>query len=901
MSRDDQLLREKAQRDSATGKRAKSVLRGDLGPVLRRWVSGSILPVAERLHQAAEAIIAGDTAGASGVLSSSLFGLATVTRSRDLETLLRWTLKDPSIANDMVLTVMGSTITTLASASKPVPLTRLLGTSASLARECAMGQFLTQVQGAKTMLKVRGSDGRAWAQRKQMDAVGAILAGQVRSALESRTPEELPLHGRSVVSILTPEGERRRIDLWPPEPDDWKLLELARRTKGEKDSHPTTWCSFAMLILCCAQAEAGWFDLTEMAPVEAKRRHGQHRRKAKGMVLSEGAYGAIKGDLDRWLGLGFIAEPMVVAPECGDYLSVKHREVAGGRGPMGTKTDAKGTAAWQVASDVMAGTPWCVAQGTLKAIRESEFVQSLVAKAEPDDVKREMLLASYRRVAAEPALYMPLFMDFRGRVYTRPHAVAYQGGDLQKGLLQFTAGNVDWRDASGMDRRIATHAANLYGHGLDKAPVNERVDWFRRTVRPVAKFGMTSGPGLGTLLWEADEPIQMLTLLNLVGTSAADAIPCQIDGTCNGLQHLSALFRDETAAPWVNLVEASDEEAPKDIYGEVARRTMDALGRDVQETGEGWSARVLRAVKIDRKLCKKAVMVLPYGGTRGTIEEAIQAGMLAQNLDSDPWANCLTTFLGAWVRDEGAVEAGYLAFANRELKDHPLLHKDAQRLAGIVWDVIVELLPKPMAAMQTFRDIAKHVGDRALEWSTGRVGTGIYGRSPADFEGVHTDCHSAKDLWVVQAKAKSERSTLQFKGLQLPGSVRGLSIRPGKDEVDAHAHVSGIVANFIHSQDASHLARTMARFDRRSFGAIHDCFITRPSLMGRLGVSTREAFESQYEADPLAQPVVVRRIEGNEADAYPSWYALAEACGVSFPDKGEWRPKEVTRSAWFFS
>lgn len=881
---DRQLAREKAQRQAASGKRASSILRGDMGPVLRRWVSGAIVPVAGRLRALCTAQAAGDYDGAAALTASPVFGLPQLGESRDLLAVTQWALKADH-AEDLVLAVLGTAISLTATSKdgQGVPLTRLLTACAGVARETALGQFLTQIQGAKAMLRVRRSGKAAWAQGKKLDSVAALMSGQVRSALDAVPLEEIPIRGKEVVSILTPAGETRRVDLRRPEPGDWKLLEVARRVKGEQDAHLATWCAFAMLVLCCAQAHSGWFDLVKMPRRHSAARTRRHRRAAHGVVLSPAAWDAIKGDLDRWLSLGFIYEPMIVPPERGDYLSVKHREVAGGRGPRGMKTNANGTAAWAIATEVMAGTAWSVPERTLEALRDAPAVRDLAARAEPDEARRDLILAGYRKLAKD-TFYLPLFMDFRGRVYGRSTLVTYQGRDLQKALICFPPSHNPHIWSEQEWHAVALHVSALYGgpEKLDKATLAERSDWLVRVLKG------NQAP-MEMLLLQADEPLQLYTALMLIQAGEWDRIACQIDGTCNGLQHLSALFRDETAAPWVNLCGAGLDEPPRDIYAEVAKRVEAVLAA----SGEAWARRVRSAVRIDRKLCKKPVMVLPYGGTRTTIEDAVLEAILEQGPDSDVWCwgYIPDADKGRAWRWPDWTDGNYAAFSDRELKDHPLLHLDAKRLGGLVWDAIVEILPKPMAAMQAFRDIAKAVGERSLEWSTGFQS----GDQPA--------------LWIVQAKARADATGLKFKGFHLPGSVRGLRIRAGRDEVDAHSHTTGIVANFIHSQDAAHLARTMAGFRAVSpgppaFGAIHDCYITRPSLMGALGEATRAAFEAQYMQDPLGQPVRLRHPASPSSvpsEEFPSWYALAEAVGVTFPERGSWDPSEVRRSAWFFS
>ena len=56
-----------------------------------------------------------------------------------------------------------------------------------------------------------------------------------------------------------------------------------------------------------------------------------------------------------------------------------------------------------------------------------------------------------------------------------------------------------------------------------------------------------------------------------------------LDGTCNGLQHYSAMLRDPVGGAAVNL---RPSDTPADIYQTVADWVTDALQREAREGGE---------------------------------------------------------------------------------------------------------------------------------------------------------------------------------------------------------------------------------------------------------------------------------------------------------------------------
>lgn len=902
------MARERLQREAALGKRVSLAQDGSLGPVIKRWINASLGPVSLRLRLAASFYLASDYPAFCSVLDSPIFELQTAMEEgagerSSLNAILYWFTKaEARNADDMILAALGTAISSLATAglshtaergrkrhaAKGVFLTGCLSSMGDASRETALGQFLTQVQGAEAMERVRRKDRSSWAQRDKMDAVAALLFGQVLPQLLSEDRGEVTLDKigtRSVVKVLrqTEDGPiERMLTLRKPDKQDWELLEVARRTKGEADPYKQAWMTFALLVLCAAQAEHGWFDLgKERKSPTSKSRNG--RWKVWALHLAEEPTRAMGGDLAKWLHMGFVHDPMLTEPDKGDYLSVKHKSVVGRRGPMGLHTEAEGTFAWEMACDVMGTTAWQVAGGTLAEINRGPLWEAALKSTGGDEDTLKNVLGAYAREAGEEAIYMPLYMDFRGRVYPRTTWVTYQGTDVQKGLLKFPCAGVGTIQPP--PDAYVMHMANLYGNGLDKSTLSRRDQWWEDM----------RGTVLNEAVTKAEEPIQFYTASRLGAMGLYDAVPCQIDGTCNGLQHLSALFRDELAAPFVNLTASSYEEHPADLYGEAAERVLDMMTRKVGSYEIGceaeidhnwkWISRSVGNYKIDRKLLKKPLMVLPYGGTFNAIEEAVIEAVLAQEPDATIWQNCLVRvpFQGL-IEDPESIQKGYLAFKDRPLREHPLFHDDMKKLSLFVLEAIKKVIPRAMAAMDSFRAIAKGVGERSLEWSTGLGGETA--------------------LWVVHAYPMAARSSLSLRGFHLPNSIRGLSLQNGKDEVDPRAHRTGIVANFIHSQDASHLARTMFNFRARrgtSFAAIHDCYIARASEMPTLNTATRVSFCGQYLSDPLKQPVRLRDLKTGKVEEFLDWFALAKVLGVTFPDYGKWDPAEVLESAWFFS
>ena len=376
---------------------------------------------------------------------------------------------------------------------------------------------------------------------------------------------------------------------------------------------------------------------------------------------------------------------------------------------------------------------------------------------------------------------------------------------------------------------------------------------------------------------------------DLLLSGQGDSIPIQIDGTCNGLQHLSAMFRDSEAAQHVNLI---DGLTPADIYGVVAERVLEKL-EPLKDT-EAWVQRICH-LKIDRGLCKQPVMTLPYGATRPGIEDMIIKKGAEREPTPSYWRECLKWTLEGWRPDEEAIEGGYMAFADRDLDKHPLFKMDCRKLALVMWEAIEETVPKPLHAMQAFKRLAKAAGDGVLCWGLGPEVDGLV---------------------IKQARNKASMRRMRFKGLHLPDGIKTLQMLVGRGEVDRGYHSMGIVANFIHSHDADHLCRTMGCFKEMgggAFGAVHDCFMARPSEIDLLHKAVRRTFAFKYGWDrdpigadrsphPLNQPVTICNAKtGKMEQGWTSIWKMAEELHVSLPEMGDFDMSEVLNSRWFFS
>jgi DNA-directed RNA polymerase len=232
-----------------------------------------------------------------------------------------------------------------------------------------------------------------------------------------------------------------------------------------------------------------------------------------------------------------------------------------------------------------------------------------------------------QRMQSFDAFHYVYQMDWRGRLYPIAAALSPQGDDMDRGLLTFSEAVPQTDEGR---RWLAIHAANSWANdGLDKAPFPERVAWVASNAEAIKASARNP---LDHKWWaQAENPWQFLAAcMELTRTDGLTQLPVAVDGSCNGLQHYSAIGLDPIGGAAVNLL-ASDR--PSDIYSLVAAQVATALALCIERPP---------LPPIKRKLVKRGVMTLPYGLTPiGMRDQFISDG----HMDGlpDPYASA--TFL----------------------------------------------------------------------------------------------------------------------------------------------------------------------------------------------------------------------------------------------------------------
>lgn len=445
-------------------------------------------------------------------------------------------------------------------------------------------------------------------------------------------------------------------------------------------------------------------------------------------------------------------------------------------------------------------------------------------------------------------VYLPATMDFRGRVYAKPH-LNHQRADYVKAMWVFTEGKpMTYEGVDALKIHIA-NTGDFPGDGtsrqkMSKAPFADRLKWvddnFLRIIETV------EDPWSDLWWTEADSPFCFMAACKeyvnwfLEPEGYICHLPVAIDGSCSGLQHYSAMLRDEHGAESVNLVPT---EQPEDVYKEVANIVNELVLNEKEDPiAQQWLDH-----KIDRKVTKRATMTLCYGSKQYGWREQLMEDFMNQyakdvavgKRESHPFS-------------EPGKASGYMA----KKLDKALRMTVKAAVEGMDW------------LQETSSLLAKE--NKPLVWTT-----------PVGFPVVNG--YYQPIIKDIDIKVRGRR-------------MRNKLLLGYTDKLKVTKQRSTIAPNFVHSFDACHLMMVALQAKKEgidSFLLIHDSFGCLPSDMPRFSEIVREQFVELYKNhDPFQaiheNALIALSEKGKEKLTEP-------------PAKGNLNIEDVTHSHYAFA
>lgn len=392
-------------------------------------------------------------------------------------------------------------------------------------------------------------------------------------------------------------------------------------------------------------------------------------------------------------------------------------------------------------------------------------------------------------------VFLPATMDFRGRVYAKPH-LNHQRADYVKAMWLFTEGKE--LTVEGV-KHLKIHLANCGDfQKMSKAPFDARVKWVNDNFPKI--YDMVMDPWADLWWTEADSPFCFLVackeLVAFVeqGAEYVCHLPVAIDGSCSGLQHYSAMLRDTQGAKSVNLIPV---EQPGDVYKDVAQIVNELVMQDHDEPmAQEWLAH-----KIDRKVTKRATMTLCYGSKQYGWKEQLMEDFM------DVYKKEIALGLrGSHPFTEPSKASAYMA----KKLDIALRMTVKAAVEGMDW------------LQDTASVLAKE--NKPLVWTT-----------PVGFPVVNGYYEPILKQIDIKIRGRRLRNNI------LLGYTENLKKTKQR---------STIAPNFVHSYDACHLMMVALQAKKEgidSFLLIHDSFGCLPSDMERFSEIVREQFVQLYE------------------------------------------------------
>lgn len=368
-----------------------------------------------------------------------------------------------------------------------------------------------------------------------------------------------------------------------------------------------------------------------------------------------------------------------------------------------------------------------------------------------------------------------------------------------------------------------SHGANRYG--LDKLTVGQRVAWVEEQHDWLLQIA--ADPVAHADAWvQADSPVQFLAWVLEYAAWVADP---------SGFTSHIAMAQDGTCNGLQNFsalmcdavgggaTNLLPSDAPRDIYADVARRVTELLQEmEPSPLRDAWLAH-----GINRKVTKRTTMTLPYGCTRYACS--------------------------MFVMDDYLAEVKPPEFDPKDYGDA------ANFLSHVIWRALDDVVVKAREVMEWLQGWAKHAAS---------TGQGVHWTAPS---GLHVASEYQRQS-IIEVRSVVFRSRMR---LYKPDE------RPDLKKV-----ANAVAPNFVHSLDASHMARVVRRAHAEGMTpvTIHDDFGVHAADTERFHAIIREEFVAMYEGNRILQDMAERT-----------------GYGVPPPELGDLNLKDVLQSTYFFS
>lgn len=388
-------------------------------------------------------------------------------------------------------------------------------------------------------------------------------------------------------------------------------------------------------------------------------------------------------------------------------------------------------------------------------------------------------------------IYFPIRLCKRTRMYCETDYFNYQSNDLAKGLILFAnPGKIIKTDHLAI-KFLKGYGANMFGNGLDKKSLNNRVKWVDNNSDKLLDIENNNMVELAEnkscFISFCFEYKRFINFMNDKNKVVFDTyLPIRLDATCNGFQHLTLLTREAKLLNKLNLSISTYEDDPDDFYTYITEKTYIYLEKEnnllenstnLNEYSTKYlnSIKKLLKVKFDRAVVKLVIMTEPY---KASIYRLIE--QIINKLDQ---------------HEEG--KSKYYTYKNINVK---LTRKDITVFVKAIKYIIGMESPK-------ITELAKYLNELVIICTELKPQMAIPWRLPNGAEVLESYEIRKKDTYQAFSFIKANYTFIKYE----KGKY---SLKKQKDAT---------MANLIHSLDASSIALLYKDFNKDLY-TVHDCF-----------------------------------------------------------------------------
>ena len=575
---------------------------------------------------------------------------------------------------------------------------------------------------------------------------------------------------------------------------------------------------------------------------------------------------------------------------------------------------------WAEGFNKMQQQGWLLNKRTFRAmLKNRDKVISCDPYSEPrDELQRRSKLIE-RKLFIKAALafrhhvyYSYCDLDYRSRVYYKQPFFNFQGSDIQRGMFLFSEGKklgktgVFWLKVHTAccynqsykitdiphwvqgDYKSLLEEQNLNSISVDKMTLEDRARWTENNMDLVLKFAKEDRINIEDNL---EKPYSFLSCC-YEWKDAGDCpeehvsfLPVPVDGANNGWQHLAAISKDIQKGELVGLVPV---EIQNDFYVQTAKRVIAMAKEDLLVLLKSMEMKDIR-----KGVSKRGSMTRAYSSGRDKIAENMWNDCLKEKFNvkyglTEEHCKQLSSLLIKAIDEVCPGPLKTMKYLQRlaayQLGSYIPIDADGNQVEANIYneykDIRKELKNKKNRTDEEDLELSKAVSELESYEYVKCKGLGkdvITWKTPSGFRVVY-------EKWQM-SELKDEVVLRGFKRYNNRGNVK-IVMQVPTDKPDHRGFMCGISPNFIHSQDASHLAIVAARW-HGSFGAVHDSFSTHACDVPDLIKLTKDVFVEMYNYENYFDTIQSLFSDGND--------------GLDQPELGTLDIGDIYGSSYFFA